>query len=66
MVPSINNACSDVFALGRNLVVAGSFLDVDGKLLVGSVQRRRVSISFLELEKLMDDPLTLCAPCHAR
>lgn len=34
VVPGVNNACSHVFALGRDLVIAGGFFDADGKFLV--------------------------------
>lgn len=39
MVPGVDDACSDMLALGGDLFVVGSFLDVDGKLLIGPARR---------------------------
>lgn len=36
MIPRVDNASSDMLALGGSLIGTGGLLDVDGKLLVGS------------------------------
>lgn len=43
MVPCVNDACSDMLALGRDLVGVRGFLDGDGKLLVGPGSQLAVS-----------------------
>ena len=37
MVPSVDDACSHMLALGRDFITVGGLLDVDCKLLIGPV-----------------------------
>lgn len=63
MVPCIHNACANMLTLRGDLFGVGSFLNVDGELLIGPAQDDGVSLVFLER---CDVSLTWYAQSHAQ
>lgn len=63
VVPCIDDACANMFALRGDLFGIRSFLDVDGELLISPAQDDEVSLLFL---KRRDVSLTWYAQYHAQ
>lgn len=69
MIPGVYDTCSNMFAFWGDLFVVGSFLDVDGKLLIGpeyQVSPLPLPLPLPLLIRRNRDSLTWYVPYHER